>query len=63
MSLSKDFEQAAKRTPPGWVREFFAFLACHKKWWLLPVVAVILLLGALVTLSSSPLAPFVYTLF
>jgi Family of unknown function (DUF5989) len=43
--------------------EFWAFLAQNKKWWLLPIVIVMLLLGALILLASSPVAPFIYTLF
>jgi hypothetical protein len=43
--------------------EFWAFLAQNKKWWLLPIVIVMLFLGALILLASSPVAPFIYTLF
>ena len=45
-------------------REFFLFLHQNKKLWLLPIVAVMLLLGALLVLAQgSALAPFIYTLF
>jgi hypothetical protein len=47
----------------SFISEFWLFLMENKKWWLLPMVLVILLLGVLVLLSSSPVAPFVYTLF
>jgi hypothetical protein len=43
--------------------EFIAFAAAHKKWWLLPLVFVLLALAALVFLGGSPAAPFIYTLF
>ena len=46
------------------VREFLAFIVHEKKWWLIPLVAVLLIVGALILFaSSSPLAPFVYPLF
>jgi hypothetical protein len=45
------------------VREFCAFLMQNKKWWLLPLVLVLLTLTALVFLSGTSVAPFVYTLF
>lgn len=45
------------------VRELFAFAMANKKWWLVPMVVVSLMLVGLVALSSSPAAPFVYTLF
>jgi len=35
----------------------------NKKWWLVPVVLVILAVGALIILGSTSAAPFVYTLF
>jgi hypothetical protein len=45
------------------IGEFWLFLKTNKKWWLLPIVVVTLLLGALVFFSSTPAAPFIYTLF
>ncbi len=46
------------------VKEFLAFIVHEKKWWLIPLVAVLLIVGALILFaSSSPLAPFVYPLF
>ena len=48
---------------PNLISEFWLFLRNNKKWWLLPMVIVILLLGVLIFFSSSPVAPFVYTLF
>jgi hypothetical protein len=47
----------------GLVGEFWQFLKQNKKWWLLPVLAVMLLLGLLVFLGGSGAAPFIYTLF
>lgn len=45
-------------------RELWTFLASNKKFWLLPIVIVMLALGALLTLAGgSALAPFIYTLF
>ena len=46
------------------VKEFFLFVRHEKKWWLIPLISVLLLVGALVAFSaSSPLAPFLYPLF
>ena len=47
----------------GIVREFVDFLFTNKKWWLMPIVLVLLLLGVLVMLSGTAAAPFIYTLF
>ncbi|MBI1791540.1 MAG: hypothetical protein HYR60_28760 [Acidobacteria bacterium] len=46
------------------VRELWVFLRVRKKFWLLPIVVMTLVFGALLMLAqSSALAPFIYTLF
>lgn len=46
------------------VMELWAFMKERKKFWLLPIVAVLLLLGSLIVLTQgSAVAPFIYTLF
>jgi len=46
------------------VGELWEFLRIRKKWWLLPIVIVLLLVGALLVFAqTSVLAPFIYTLF
>ena len=44
-------------------REMWEFLSVTKKWWLLPIVLVLGLLGMLIMLSGTAAAPFIYTLF
>ncbi|MGQ0645254.1 MAG: DUF5989 family protein [Elusimicrobiota bacterium] len=45
-------------------RQLLAFLWAQKLWWLVPLVAVLALLGSLLFLAQgSALAPFIYTLF
>lgn len=43
--------------------EFWLFLKYNKKWWLLPILIVPLLLGLLVLLGGTAIAPFIYPLF
>ena len=46
------------------IKEFWSFLRVRKKWWLAPVVILMLLLGALLVFANgSALAPFIYSLF
>lgn len=46
------------------LREFWSFLQARKKWWLTPIVAVMIALGALLVFGQgSALAPFIYTIF
>jgi hypothetical protein len=48
----------------GLVREFWDFLRVRKKWWLLPIIVVMVLLGSLLVFAQgSVLAPFIYTIF
>jgi hypothetical protein len=46
------------------ISEFFQFLRQEKKFWLVPIVVVFLACGLLMVFASStPLAPFIYSLF
>ncbi len=64
MKPGNEFEKAALTGSGGnIVSEFWDFLRYNKKWWLLPILMVILLMGVLVLMSGSAAAPFIYTLF
>jgi hypothetical protein len=46
------------------LKEFWSFLRIRKKWWLAPIVVLLLTLGLILVLTeSSALAPFIYSLF
>jgi hypothetical protein len=46
------------------LKEFCEFLKVRKKYWLLPILLVLVLLGGLIVLSQgSAVAPFIYTIF
>ena len=48
----------------GILGELWAFMRVRKKWWLLPIIVVMLLVGALLVFAQgSVLAPFIYTIF
>jgi hypothetical protein len=60
---ANEFAEAA-RERRGWLfREFWDFLKHNKKWWLGPIVVMLLLVAVLVILSGTAAAPFIYTLF
>jgi hypothetical protein len=60
----KDFKTAAgEQQRTGMVSEFLYFLKTSKKWWLLPIIIVLVGFGLLVFLSGTAAAPFIYTLF
>ncbi len=46
------------------LKEFWVFLRVRKKWWLAPIIIVLVLFGTLLVFSQgSALAPFIYTIF
>ena len=48
----------------GLARELWAFMRERKKWWLIPIIIVMLTVGSLLVFAQgSALAPFIYTIF
>ncbi len=46
------------------LRELWRYMRVRKKWWLLPILVALLLLGGLIVLTEgSVVAPFIYTIF
>lgn len=58
-----EFEKEAGAAQGGLVAEFSDYLRQNKKWWITPIVLVLLLVGVLVIFGGSAAAPFIYTLF
>ncbi|MFO1030810.1 MAG: DUF5989 family protein [Planctomycetota bacterium] len=56
-----EFMQAAGKEERGLVAEFVAFMAENRMWWLAPILIVFLLLGILLILGATGIAPFLYT--
>ena len=48
----------------SFLSELWAFMKERKKWWLLPIIVVMVLVGALLVFAQgSAIAPFIYTIF
>jgi hypothetical protein len=59
-----EFERiASENRRPNLIVEFWGFLRHNKKWWLLPILIMVIALGALIMLASTGVAPFIYTMF
>ena len=60
----ENFEKLSnKQKQNGFLKELHLMLMHNKKWWLAPIILVLLLFGALIIMGSSSYAPFIYTLF
>jgi hypothetical protein len=57
------FRRESERKSKGSLAQFVAFVFQNKKWWLIPIVTLLLLVAVLVALGGSGVAPFIYTLF
>ena len=58
-----DFLNSAQEKERGLISEFVMFMAENKMWWLTPILVVFGLLGVLLVLGATGVAPFIYTLF
>ena len=58
-----DFAREAQKPQPSFMAEVWSLLRHNRKWWLLPVIIVLFLVGLLGILGGTALAPFIYTLF
>jgi hypothetical protein len=60
----ESFERSASRGQRGLLSELIPYLLHNKKWWLTPIILLLVLVGLMVIFAaSSPVAPFIYTLF
>jgi hypothetical protein len=64
MKPQHEFQRIAKESKESsFVGELWALVCTTKKYWLVPIIVVLLALGLLVVLSGTAAAPFIYTLF
>ncbi len=62
-STAEDFAQQAEQRSRSLLREFWDLLRHNKKWWLTPIILVLLFVGLFLILATTGAAPFIYTLF
>jgi hypothetical protein len=61
--MAKDLRELSESRSTGIFGELLGFMAHNKKWWLTPIVLMLLLLGVLIVVGGTGAAPFIYTLF
>lgn len=62
-SQSEEFARLGASARPSFLSDYLYFLKHNKKWWLLPLLVILLAFGALMILATTGAAPFIYTLF
>ena len=58
-----EFEKSGREKESGLMGEFLGMMKQNKKYWLIPLIAILALFGVFVILGSTAAAPFIYTLF
>jgi hypothetical protein len=58
-----EFEKAGQSKQAGLGGEVLHMLKQNRKYWLIPVIIILLVFGVLIILGSTAAAPFIYTLF
>lgn len=61
--MANDFARHAEMKQAGFLAEMWEFISNNKKWWLTPIIVVLLAFGLLIALGGTAAAPFIYTLF
>lgn len=60
---SSQFEREARARQQGFLGELWEFVTQNKKWWLTPIIIILVAFGLLIALGGTAAAPFIYTLF
>lgn len=58
-----EFEKSGEDKDIGLLAEFVGMMKQNKKYWLIPLILILLAFGVLIILGSTAAAPFIYTLF
>ena len=57
------FEELERPSRRGLIREFISFLRHNRKYWMAPLFILLVLIGLLILVAGSSVAPFIYPLF
>ncbi len=59
----ESFRSMADTPQPGLLRELADFLVYNKRWWLVPMIIVLLILGGMIVATNTAIIPTIYMLF
>jgi hypothetical protein len=60
---AEEFARQGEMRRTSFVSDLFFFLKNNKKWWMLPLIGLLLMFGVLMLLATTGVAPYIYTLF
>lgn len=60
---TNEFARQGEKQRGSLIAEFIHMVKSNRKWWLLPLILVLAAFGVMMVLSSSGIAPFIYTVF
>lgn len=63
LESKESFEQQASEPPITLWQEFCYMVIHERKWWMIPIIASLLLIAVAVLVSTNPATSFIYTLF
>ena len=58
-----ELEREVQRPEAGLLREYWQFLREEKKWWLAPILVLLMVSGGLIMVGGTAVGPFIYALF
>jgi Family of unknown function (DUF5989) len=61
--MAKNLRELSEARGGNVITELWGFMRQNKKWWLTPIVLMLLLLGVLILVGGTGAAPFIYTIF
>ena len=63
LKTTESFRDSAKSPQPGILAELTQFMIHSKRWWLVPLMAVLLIMGLMILVTNTAIIPGIYMLF
>jgi len=60
---TSELDEIAEQRQPSLASELWGLIVAHKAWWMIPILAVMSLVGLLIALGGTGATPFIYSIF
>ena len=61
--MAKELRELSEARSGGVLAQMWGYIGESRKWWLIPIILMMLLLGIMFVIGGSGAAPFIYTIF